>query len=202
MSLTGGAHLFLERVEKKGFPSFAHNRRSSKDAVSDRRLFYSASDLDLFSKIHASKGLLHSVVKRRSSVQIRQGALRLPCPIGTIVPARPDTLVPRRHTCGGARRPPRDLWDVRPCYVQAPAPCVVRMVSSETPPSSPRIAMPLTDHLPYGRRIEVDGRLRADLMMWMTTVRPNGQPAGSGLVLAGRRRHDRHLQPARQTQAA
>jgi PPOX class probable F420-dependent enzyme len=36
--------------------------------------------------------------------------------------------------------------------------------------------MSLTDHLPDDRRIEVDGRLKRDLMMWVTTVRPNGQP--------------------------
>jgi PPOX class probable F420-dependent enzyme len=36
--------------------------------------------------------------------------------------------------------------------------------------------MKLTEHLPDDRRIHVEGRLRANLMAWLTTVRPDGRP--------------------------
>ena len=36
--------------------------------------------------------------------------------------------------------------------------------------------MKLTSHLPDARRAHVEGRLRANLMAWLTTVRPDGQP--------------------------
>jgi len=36
--------------------------------------------------------------------------------------------------------------------------------------------MELTDHLPAERREHVEARLRGNLMAWLTTVRPNGQP--------------------------
>jgi PPOX class probable F420-dependent enzyme len=36
--------------------------------------------------------------------------------------------------------------------------------------------MKLTSHLPDGHRAHVEGRLRANLMAWLTTVRPDGRP--------------------------
>ncbi len=36
--------------------------------------------------------------------------------------------------------------------------------------------MRLTSDLPEDRRAHVEGRLRANLMAWLTTVRPDGQP--------------------------
>jgi PPOX class probable F420-dependent enzyme len=36
--------------------------------------------------------------------------------------------------------------------------------------------MKLTEHLPEGRRSHVELRLRSNLMAWLTTVRPDGQP--------------------------
>jgi PPOX class probable F420-dependent enzyme len=36
--------------------------------------------------------------------------------------------------------------------------------------------MKLTEHLPSERRCHVEGRLRGNLMAWLTTVRPDGQP--------------------------
>ena len=36
--------------------------------------------------------------------------------------------------------------------------------------------MKLTSHLPDDRRGHVEGRLRANLMAWLTTVRPDGRP--------------------------
>ena len=36
--------------------------------------------------------------------------------------------------------------------------------------------MKLTSHLADARRAHVEGRLRANLMAWLTTVRPDGQP--------------------------
>ncbi|MDQ2812439.1 MAG: pyridoxamine 5'-phosphate oxidase family protein [Actinomycetota bacterium] len=36
--------------------------------------------------------------------------------------------------------------------------------------------MKLTSHLPDDRRAHVEGRLRANLMAWLTTVRPDGRP--------------------------
>ena len=36
--------------------------------------------------------------------------------------------------------------------------------------------MKLTSHLPDDRRTHVEGRLRANLMAWLTTVRPDGRP--------------------------
>lgn len=36
--------------------------------------------------------------------------------------------------------------------------------------------MKLTSHLPAERRAHVEGRLRANLMAWLTTVRPDGRP--------------------------
>src|SRR3984957_1040915 len=35
--------------------------------------------------------------------------------------------------------------------------------------------MELTSHLPEDRRVHVEGRLRANLMAWLTTVRPDGR---------------------------
>jgi PPOX class probable F420-dependent enzyme len=37
-------------------------------------------------------------------------------------------------------------------------------------------AMKLTAHLPAERRARVEGRLHANLMAWLTTVRPDGRP--------------------------
>jgi PPOX class probable F420-dependent enzyme len=37
--------------------------------------------------------------------------------------------------------------------------------------------MKLTSHLPDDRRAHAEGRLRANLMAWLTTVRPDGRPA-------------------------
>jgi hypothetical protein len=37
-------------------------------------------------------------------------------------------------------------------------------------------SMKLTSHLPDDRRMHVEGRLRANLMAWLTTVRPDGRP--------------------------
>jgi PPOX class probable F420-dependent enzyme len=36
--------------------------------------------------------------------------------------------------------------------------------------------MKLTSHLSEDRRLHVEGRLRANLMAWLTTVRPDGRP--------------------------
>ena len=36
--------------------------------------------------------------------------------------------------------------------------------------------MKLTSHLPADRRAHVEGRLHANLMAWLTTVRPDGRP--------------------------
>ena len=36
--------------------------------------------------------------------------------------------------------------------------------------------MKLTSHLPEDRRAHVEGRLRANQMAWLTTVRPDGRP--------------------------
>jgi PPOX class probable F420-dependent enzyme len=36
--------------------------------------------------------------------------------------------------------------------------------------------MKLTSHLPAAERDRVEGRLRSNLMAWLTTVRPDGQP--------------------------
>jgi predicted pyridoxine 5'-phosphate oxidase superfamily flavin-nucleotide-binding protein len=36
--------------------------------------------------------------------------------------------------------------------------------------------MELTSHLPEDRRSHVEGRLRANLMAWLTTVRADGRP--------------------------
>lgn len=36
--------------------------------------------------------------------------------------------------------------------------------------------MELTEHLPTERRSHVEARLRGNLMAWLTTVRPGGQP--------------------------
>lgn len=36
--------------------------------------------------------------------------------------------------------------------------------------------MKLTSHLSEDRRVHVEGRLRANLMAWLTTVRPDGRP--------------------------
>jgi PPOX class probable F420-dependent enzyme len=38
------------------------------------------------------------------------------------------------------------------------------------------LAMKLTSHLPGDRRAHVEGRLHANLMAWLTTVRPDGRP--------------------------
>src|ERR1035438_2738820 len=37
-------------------------------------------------------------------------------------------------------------------------------------------SMKMTSHLPDDRRAHVEGRLRANLMAWLTTVRPDGRP--------------------------
>lgn len=36
--------------------------------------------------------------------------------------------------------------------------------------------MKLTEHLPADRRSHVETRLHGNLMAWLTTVRPDGQP--------------------------
>ena len=36
--------------------------------------------------------------------------------------------------------------------------------------------MKITEHLPAGRREHVEARLRSNLMAWLTTVSPTGQP--------------------------
>ena len=36
--------------------------------------------------------------------------------------------------------------------------------------------MKLTSHLPQAERERVEGRLNSNLMVWLTTVRPDGQP--------------------------
>jgi predicted pyridoxine 5'-phosphate oxidase superfamily flavin-nucleotide-binding protein len=38
------------------------------------------------------------------------------------------------------------------------------------------LLMKLTSHLPDDRRAHVEGRLRANLMAWLTTVRADGRP--------------------------
>jgi PPOX class probable F420-dependent enzyme len=38
------------------------------------------------------------------------------------------------------------------------------------------LSMELTSHLSDNRRSHVEGRLRANLMAWLTTVRPDGRP--------------------------
>jgi PPOX class probable F420-dependent enzyme len=38
------------------------------------------------------------------------------------------------------------------------------------------LGMKLTSHLSGDRRAHVEGRLRANLMAWLTTVRPDGRP--------------------------
>jgi len=38
------------------------------------------------------------------------------------------------------------------------------------------LSMKLTSHLSDDRRSHVEGRLRANLMAWLTTVRPDGRP--------------------------
>jgi PPOX class probable F420-dependent enzyme len=38
------------------------------------------------------------------------------------------------------------------------------------------LCMKLTSHLTDARRAHVEGRLRANLMAWLTTVRPDGRP--------------------------
>jgi PPOX class probable F420-dependent enzyme len=38
------------------------------------------------------------------------------------------------------------------------------------------LTMKLTSHLSDDRRAHVEGRLRANLMAWLTTVRPDGRP--------------------------
>jgi PPOX class probable F420-dependent enzyme len=38
------------------------------------------------------------------------------------------------------------------------------------------LCMKLTSHLADDRRAHVEGRLRANLMAWLTTVRPDGRP--------------------------
>jgi len=43
-------------------------------------------------------------------------------------------------------------------------------------PSARMFSMKLTSHLPDDRRAHVEGRLRANLMAWLTTVRPDGRP--------------------------
>src|ERR1700691_3158388 len=44
------------------------------------------------------------------------------------------------------------------------------------PASARMLSMKLTSHLPDDRRAHVEGRLRANLMAWLTTVRPDGRP--------------------------